>query len=69
MTQKVVRLLKPHTHNEIKRLPGAKLTLPERIADWLVHQGIAEPATEGVTAFSDAPKRIIRPGGCCGGRW
>ena len=61
---KVVRLLKPHTH-EGQRYPiGALLPLEARVADWLIDQGKAKSSSNA--APRQTPKRIVRRS-CCGG--
>lgn len=39
---KTVVLVKPHTDADVELQPGAELTLPEAIADWLVGIRTAE---------------------------
>lgn len=53
ITQKAVKLLKPHTHAGRDYPPGAVLTMDSDSADWLIAIGSAEPAPKGKTP--DAP--------------
>lgn len=64
---KNVVLLKKHKHNGILYDVGTVLTMNERIADWVIAQGIARQSDSLRLQNRPAPQRIKR--GCCGGRW
>lgn len=70
MTKKNVVLLKPHTHAGTKYAPGATLYVAERLADWLVNQGVARftDPNERVAQLRPTPQRMSgpSPSKCCG---
>lgn len=53
-----VELLKPHTHAQMKMLPGDILDLPDDAARWLIEAGVAREAPAAPPApKSDKPNR------------
>ena len=62
MTDKTVRLVKDHTHQNVKYKAGSDLTLSARVADWLVDASVAVH-TNSVSRTS-MPPPVRR--GCCG---
>ena len=69
-------LLKPHRHNGVLQQPGARLTLPVKLGNWLVSQNIAKrgslliatslaaPTPTPVLLTKPRPKRAAKR--CCG---
>jgi hypothetical protein len=72
MTRKNVVLVKQHIHSGVRYAPGATLYVAERLADWLVEQGVARFAdpNERVSTPRPAPMRMSGPSlkTCCGRR-
>lgn len=85
MKMRTVRLVRRHRHVGTVHEAGAQLVIEERIAAWLIAQGVAEavggarPVVPEMTAPAVAAEvdaapvaRLLstpRPTGCCGNRW
>lgn len=63
---KTVRLIKAHPHGPVKHPPGTELTLPIRLANWLIGQNIAVDKAVAPTATRAAPLPALLHRPCCG---
>lgn len=72
----MVRLLRHHRHSGVLLAPGTQLTLTDKIGQWLIEQGVAEPwltvansmpkQTAATTTAPRAVERKTRTRSCCG---